>query len=81
MRNTLKLNRLVSGRSQYETGDKVNTPFGPGVIVQDLGQDRHDHYFGIVYDLDVRERFDLEDKIYNFGSFQLSGIIQKKALS
>ncbi len=79
-RNTLKLNQLTSGRFQYETGDKVNTPFGPGFIVQDLGQDKHDHYFGIVYDLDVREHFGLEDKVYKLGSFQLSGIIQKKAL-
>lgn len=32
-------------KNSYSVGDKVNTPFGPGVITKDLGQEKDDHFF------------------------------------
>lgn len=57
----------------YQTGDSVITPFGVGVIVTDLGADRVDHYFEVVFDADVRAEHSLEDKPVRIGSFQLKG--------
>ena len=62
---------------RYETGDLVWTPFGPGTLVQDLGAKEGDHFYGVVYDEEVRLKYRLEDKIYKIGTFEFNGIIKK----
>lgn len=73
----MKLKDLYENRFTYEEGDIVNTPFGPGTIVKDLGATNVDHFFSIVFGPDEQAKHGLQSKPYKFGSFQLSGIIKK----
>lgn len=73
----MKITTVFKRAFRYETGDLVWTPFGPGTLVQDCGQDEYDHYYGVVFDDEVRMKYRLEDKVHRIGSFELRGIIRK----
>lgn len=73
----MKLKELYENRFKYEVGDTVDTPFGPGTILKDLGADTNDQYFSIVFSPEITKLHNLQTKAYKFGSFQLSGIIKK----
>lgn len=75
----MKLKQIAEGRFTYEVGDRVNTPFGEGVIIKDLGATEQDHYFAVIFDDRIRKSFDLPARPVRLGSFQLEGIVKKGA--
>lgn len=75
----MKIQNIIEGTSigRYEIGDLVKTPFGAGVIVEQLGQDDRDTYFMVKLGDIAAKKYNLENRPYKFGSFEFQGIIKK----
>lgn len=75
----MQIRNVLEGTTigKYEVGDLVTTPFGPGVIMKELGQKREDVYFSVILSDEARIENHLENRPYKFGSFELHGIIKK----
>lgn len=73
----MKLIELNEGQFEYEVGDTVKTPFGPGVIKKFVEKTEKDMYYLVLVDEEGRKKHDLDNKPIRMGSFELKGIIKK----
>lgn len=74
----MKIQQILESQFEYEVGDRVNTPFGEGVIVKQLNRGEEDDvYFAVVFDDRIRKLYDLPARPIRLGSFQLKGIVKK----
>lgn len=61
----------------YEVGDLVETPLGPGVIMRELGRDEHGTYFSLIMSDVAQKAHGLSNRPYKMNSASFTGIIQK----
>lgn len=61
----------------YEVGDIVQTPYGPGLLVKELGQDEANTYYRVILSKEARIEHGLKDRPYKMSSSEFSGVVKK----
>lgn len=70
-------------KNSYSVGDHVQTPFGVGTIVKDLGENdsKFYHFFAVLFSDDIVQKFNLENNPVRIPSSQFNGHVESNPMS